>query len=659
MSSTHNWLRVMIGSLSCLCIGYIRAEEPVQTPVMRVTIVAVSKFDDTNLSNDTELTTAIETNAQALKKYFEDHFSIVPELFNTKDETSDSGLRDWLFDDLRADSEKSIHLIFVLTHGFPNPGTDKKVNDSDIYLATSNTYESKPASHAIRGMELLEAIGHTAKRNTYFLFIDSCGSGAINGDMLQNTLRYNPDLASRLMILTAAMPDEKAYRARFTEALLRIWQANNSLCSQANLSACHCGSSIESYLTNQIKTIPGVSPDVAQNVQLVSEYFPDFCIELFGIEQRVLFLFNGAAGETEVTLQAADRDIAPMSMRTDATRVVNLNSDNYTLIAKRVHDPRDDSHVVIPINLKSKPADVEILFSNQKEIDNAVTGQTAALYLQSREVAPEFTDGLLKTSDANIHTMEEMYQVEKGRAATDLEHFVTAQGAASADVSAAVARLDDAQRRVAETTCTSCMVALPDTPESVAARKAVQSATEDYQQKQAAKNQIDRSIAAIRVVLENSQRMNDLYMRTVEIEANPAQKSKAFRLLVQDAKKQWSNVAADERGIEFKFPKSRLLPQKELAQLTEFIRDEGSKTALQMEVEVPTNQSELRKKNGDEAALQIARSVKAQLRASVPASIPIAARAYVVPPQMKSDTLRVVLSLHWPSDFNSGLTKEE
>jgi hypothetical protein len=111
-----------------------------------VTIVAVNKFDDPELSKDTELTTAIDKTALALESYFENHLSVAVTLFHTHDETTDAAIRNWLFTQLPVDSDKSINLIFILTHGFANLGRDKEVSDSEIYLATSNTYEDKAES---------------------------------------------------------------------------------------------------------------------------------------------------------------------------------------------------------------------------------------------------------------------------------------------------------------------------------------------------------------------------------------------------------------------------------------------------------------------------------------------------------------------------------
>jgi hypothetical protein len=117
--------------ISYLLIAKISAQET--APEVRVTIIAVTQFKDPKL-HDKELNSANSEAANALKTYFESKFKISAELFTIADETSSEYLRTWLFNDLRHDSRKAVHLIFVLTHGFAEQLQEPGTNRREIFL---------------------------------------------------------------------------------------------------------------------------------------------------------------------------------------------------------------------------------------------------------------------------------------------------------------------------------------------------------------------------------------------------------------------------------------------------------------------------------------------------------------------------------------------
>ena len=409
------------------------ADNTPSNPTLRVTIIAINKFDDKNLA-DKDLTDAIDNNARELEEYFKTTFLVSPKMI-TGDHATDADIREWLLSELPVDSEKTINLIFILTHGFPNPGNNEDSNDSEIYLAASNTSEDRPTRNSITGMQLVEAIKHAPKRNAFFLFIDACGSGAIDGDELEQVLQSDRDLASRLMILASSAPDEKSYRARFTQALLQIWKNKNADCSVENPESCHCGSSIEAYLTQKIKELPGVDPNVEQNIQLVSQDFPDFCIELFGAEQRLLFLFNAAPGMSEVTLLTPTTQFKPpMKMKKDTTRPVNLNARDYIVVAKRLYSTSKRKEV-IPFNFKKAPVDIEVLFGT--ELDKAEATQAVGLFLQQHEIAPAVGVQLRLKASAEFQQLDRKAKINALNAKEQLDKLAVQRSSEQADASKA------------------------------------------------------------------------------------------------------------------------------------------------------------------------------------------------------------------------------
>ena len=109
-----------------------------------------------------------------------------------------------------------------MTHGFAYKTAEQDTNKSDLFLATSDTVKETFAGVAVKGSEFIDAFRLLPKRTTVLLFLDTCGSGAIDSDALKATLQHDPDFASRVFILAASMQDESAYSARFSQILASL-----------------------------------------------------------------------------------------------------------------------------------------------------------------------------------------------------------------------------------------------------------------------------------------------------------------------------------------------------------------------------------------------------------------------------------------------------
>jgi hypothetical protein len=360
-------------------------------PDFRVTIIAVTQFEDPELQ-DKDLNDANSEAANGLKRYFEGR-GVSVDLYTTPEETSQEFLRHWLFIDLPHDSRRGLHLIFVLTHGLP--AADRlyaSANKGQLYIATSDTYKDHIPGKAIRGGDFIDAFQDMPPSATVFLFLDTCRSGAIDSANLRTLLLHEPEFASRVMIFAAARSDEDAYRARFTNALLNIWQSKTP--------TPHCGeNSIEQFLTASLRNVPGVSPDVKQTVRVVAPLGPGFCIEDFNSTQRFLMLFNRARGEVSVRLQAGDQPDQEIGLKQFGWAPVTVRPTTYTMIAKLISgDEADESTSdVKTIDLTSTPAKVEVLFSSDP-LDVAEASQRTAQYLDSRGILPSVSADLKQSS---------------------------------------------------------------------------------------------------------------------------------------------------------------------------------------------------------------------------------------------------------------------
>lgn len=346
---------------------------------LRVSIIALTDFDSGALQ-EKDLIDAIVQARDGLKSYFDNTLHVPPTILTTKEETTAENIRNWLFRDLAQDTGSDVHLIFVLTHGFPNKSPDPSSFKNEIFLATSDTDPTNYYGKAIRGAELIEAFRDIPKRAVVFLFLDSCGAGAIDGDNLQKILQHEPEFSSRLMILAASMPNEDAYRARFTKALLKTWQNPTP--------GCHSGRrQIESYLTDTIRSIPGTSQDVKQDVRLVTPLGQDFCIESFNYTERLAFVFNAAPDDVGLDFETADStEPEHIDMRKDELAPLALRPKIYNLVARRSNQTVANPSQVETLDLITSPVVVKVLFSSDK-LDEAEAQETAARYLDSRSLA--------------------------------------------------------------------------------------------------------------------------------------------------------------------------------------------------------------------------------------------------------------------------------
>jgi hypothetical protein len=619
----------------CLCVSSVtRSQESKDS--MRVTIIAVSEFEDP-LLNDTELTSAIRNNALALRKYFEGHFKIDVQLFDTHDKTTDRALRDWLRKDLPTESATGINLIFILTHGFPSPRSDKKNHESEIYLAASNTFKKDPEGNAISGAELIAAFKRMPKKRGIFLFIDSCGSGAIDSDAVQETLKATSDLGSRVLILTSSMEDQLSYRARFTEALRTVWATENPQCTELNDAGCHCGGwrVIEPYLTAQVKKVPGVSPDVKQKVRMVSRYFPDFCVELFDAKQRLLFLFNGAPGDIEVTLQSKSRDLDPITIHKGETIPVNLNSSRYTLIAKRVNDSGDElERNLRDIRLDSAPVDVEVLFGD--DVDKVDADQSAVVYLQSREMYLQTAEQLQEITEDGRAKLVAMYQVKQQDVTKQMSTVSDQEKPVAAQLAAAQRNLGVAESNLAKTP--KCGTCYTEYPERTAAEKARDVARDVVASTESASRALQQEAANLQIeekrISQARERLERIHERELTLFLYQQKKNELIQSLSQRAKEVFPTVLVDHRGINILLPNTSPRPA-DIEKIVILAKDVAD---LQVEIEAPD-----RGKGQQRSSLKIATGIRDELLAAGLNTTYVAARSYLPFPEEKAQ-VRIILS---------------
>lgn len=135
-----------------------------------------------------------------------------------------------------------------------------------------------------------------------------------------------------------------------------------------------------------------------QTVKVVAPLSPDLCLEAFSYTNRVLFITNGSRNDVQVTFESSSDDI-PDSVILDGGQIypVMLRPQIYTVVAKERPAQGEALSETHTVDLTSVPAKTEVLFSTDT-IDRIRGEQHAALYLESREIYPDYAKTFRESS---------------------------------------------------------------------------------------------------------------------------------------------------------------------------------------------------------------------------------------------------------------------
>jgi hypothetical protein len=556
------------------------------TPQVRVAIIAPTAFEDKDLQDASLIKYVIEARDQ-LKTFFQVRYHVTPTIFSTHDDTTADFLRTWLFDDLLKDNSPAVHLVFLLTHGFADSSDPKR---KPLFLATSDTSFAHPSHKSLRGDELLTAFKDLPPQSLLFLFVDACGSGAINSDALQMELNQNHNLAARVMILASSQPDEKSYGARLTRSLVRLWQQDKP--------ACHSGRyTIETFLTNALRTIPGVSPDVKQTVRLVAPMCADFCIEAFNYTQRLVFLFNGAEGDITVTLGDGSADSHDeLHMSRGELVPVPLQPKKYTVVARRqaVTNAAQPNSQVEVLDLEATPVAECLLFSSDP-LDVVEAGLNAARVLEARGLFPS---EVLRIRTANGNAG----RVLQASLVVAKQIVARSRVSVQADLKSANARVTVASNElyVAELESFEAMTAsggspfgygvTSGTPPRLTAQQAEELARREGEARNrsvSAREDRDRLLANLQALQARDERLDNSDCRLVaalEGLAASSGRSAPLEALEGELKRHFAQVGVSNRGVTVDLPADTSIPANSVSAFRALI-EIANRYAVRMQLE--------------------------------------------------------------------------
>jgi hypothetical protein len=367
---------------------------------LSVTVIAVTHFDDGRLVNDA-LIRGVNDATQQLYTFFTTRYGVTPRVFNTKAETTAQAVREWLFHDLSQDTQQGIKLVFILTHGtgYLYPASTQFKNE--LFLATSDTSADDYFGTAIRGSELVDAFQRLRKGSSVFLFIDTCGSGSIDNAGILQMLQANQATATRMMILTASMADESAFRARLTKALLKIWQ----LPRQPAPNDCHYGENdIPEYVDAVMNSTDPMPTNLTQNTKLAFPYSKDFCIESFDSEVALALLANPTDEELKATLQLVKdpRDSIPRRVPAHSVRPIVLRRDAYTIDAEPAFASSTRRPVSLTLDFSADFVQYAQL-NSADPLDAALTKHEAAIFADDWGAPPAIIAQLTSSAESDLH----------------------------------------------------------------------------------------------------------------------------------------------------------------------------------------------------------------------------------------------------------------
>jgi hypothetical protein len=285
---------------------------------------------------------------QELTDYFQKRYGVSPEFRHTRAETASAALKSWLENYFRT-TQRTITLVFVLTHGVPFTTTAKTVYNSELYLATSDASQATISGVGLKARaELLNYFKTLPNGSSVFLFIDACDAGSIGSEGLERDLGSDPD--HKVMILVSSKANQQSYQARFTRTLQRLWEAPPpDPCT-------HEPTAVESLITKSMdKFFPlNISVSTKQEVKMIRPYTQDFCLESFSADRSLLLVANPSINHDIDVSWREDGDLQDSDPRpVKANKIAPL----WLLRKKyRVHFTTESGQSITkPIDLSSNP----------------------------------------------------------------------------------------------------------------------------------------------------------------------------------------------------------------------------------------------------------------------------------------------------------------
>jgi hypothetical protein len=367
------------------------------TQPLRVTVIAVTEFDHAELRNK-ELLDGINLAKRSIELFSQTQGATLRE-FQTRDDTTAEAIRKWLFYDLSRDTEKSIHLVFILTHGVGYQYSGSTIFKNELFLASSDTKPEDYFGVAIRGSELIDAFQRLPQGSSVFLFLDTCGSGSIDNSGISQLLQIDSVSATRMMILAASMAEESAFTARFTRALVDIWQS-----PEPPPNDCHSGeTSTEEYLNGRMNAIEPLDPKFSQNVNLIFPYTNDFCLESFGTHSALALLANPTTEELKGTVRLSNdpRDTHPFRVKARSVRPMILRRQDYAVDVQPAFDSSSLTPSKIDLDLSTDHFKYQQLYLGDP-LNNALVKREAARYATGWGVPSSNVDQLLSSATQDL-----------------------------------------------------------------------------------------------------------------------------------------------------------------------------------------------------------------------------------------------------------------
>lgn len=378
---------------------------------LRVTVIAVTEFDDAQLRNSV-LTDAIKQTTAKLEEFFTAQFGVVPTVLRTREETTGEALRHWLFYDLSRDSPQTIHLVFMLTHGIGYQYSGATIFKNELFLASSDTKSEDFFGVAIRGSELIDAFQRLTRGSSVFLFLDTCGSGSIQNSGISQLLEGDRLIGTRMMILAASLSEESAFRARFTNTLLQIWGTHSN-----SPNECHSGETgIPAFVNQRMDVLDPLDKKFPQTVSLVFSYTNDFCIESFASGEALALLGNPTDEELKgvLHLDGGTQETIPFRVRAKAVAPVILRRKAYYVDVAPVFSSSSRKANSITLDFTSDFVQYQPLYSSEG-LESAIVQKQAADYAEAFGASSEKVSGLVNSAEKDVRTALASIQANAGQ----------------------------------------------------------------------------------------------------------------------------------------------------------------------------------------------------------------------------------------------------
>jgi hypothetical protein len=370
------------------------SEKKIQVVIVGVPYFAIPEYRNKNLA--TQITQRCRDIQTFFKKTFKDEVEF--HVRCTKEGTTRESLRTLFEGQLPHFADRTLTLIFIISHGELDESTKNDFFSPDVRLVTSNSTDPDPITWKLStisvGTALMTWLEHVPDGSTVVTFLDTCHAGGFGS--LSSTLQA--DLAQQygvsMMVAASSLAQQKSYSAAFTEALLATWESGDGCITDAKWP---------DVIEKRIEAKVGVLDDFEGRPQIVIPFRGSICLSNLdhpSARSRLLMLYSGSSKSHFrywIKNETDNSDLPPGYLIEKSFEFVRLKPARYNVTFKE----EKGNPISKIVDLTSQP--VGILFVKElAEQRSVATAYNAAASAAEKMGVPQVDVADLRKASASV-----------------------------------------------------------------------------------------------------------------------------------------------------------------------------------------------------------------------------------------------------------------